>query len=313
MLQQTQVSTVIPYFQRFMERYPEVTALAAAPLDDVLAHWSGLGYYARARNLHACARTVADQFDGVFPNTVADCMVLPGIGRSTAGAIVSQAYDHPAAILDGNVRRVLARHAAVDGWPGVPAVANTLWGIAEQRLSPTRAADYTQALMDLGATCCTARNPKCLLCPVQTDCQARLQGRIGELPTGKPRRARPRRQAQVLIVENRDGDILLLRRPQRGIWGGLWSPPVVATTDRWPDGLDTLPQRQGSPLRAIAHRFTHFDLQMDPVHLQGDVAPDSDHRWHPPAQALTLGLPAPIRRMIEQLAASPAAAATETP
>lgn len=303
MLQQTQVTTVIPYFARFMARFPDVQSLASAPLDDVLAHWSGLGYYARARNLHACARVVADTLKGEFPSTVEGCMALPGIGRSTAGAIVSQAYDQPAAILDGNVRRVLARHAALHGWPGTPAVSNAFWALAESRLPTRRHADYTQAVMDLGATCCTSRKPQCLLCPVSEDCVARAQGSIATLPTPKPKRARPQKRAQILIIENDDGDILLSRRPQRGIWGGLWSPPVIEADQAWPQGLAELPKRESTPLTPIAHSFTHFDLQMDPVHLLGESRPDEDHVWHAPSQALTLGLPAPIRRMIEQLVA----------
>lgn len=311
MLQQTQVATVIPYFVRFMSRFPDVRTLAAAPQDDVLAHWSGLGYYARARNLHACAKVVTEALGGQFPDTVDGCMALPGIGRSTAGAIVSQAFDRPAAILDGNVRRVLARHAALEGWPGVPAVAARFWQLAESRLPDARFADYTQALMDLGATCCTARKPQCLLCPVQEDCVARLQGSINQLPTAKPKRARAQRRAQILIVENDAGDILLARRPQQGIWGGLWSPPVVESEQAWPQALEGLPRRAQSPLTPIAHSFTHFDLQMDPVHLQSDQAAEADHIWHPPALALTLGLPAPIRRMIEQLVANAATPSSE--
>ncbi|WP_052378422.1 A/G-specific adenine glycosylase [Polycyclovorans algicola] len=310
MLQQTQVATVIPYFTRFMARFPDVATLAAAPLDDVLAHWSGLGYYARARNLHACAQGVANGLGGEFPRTVEGCLALPGIGRSTAGAIVSQAFDARAPILDGNVRRVLARHAALHGWPGTPAVSKAFWALAESRLPEARYADYTQALMDLGATCCTARRPQCLLCPVQEDCLARQQGSVASLPTPKPRRARPRKQAQVLVVENHDGEILLARRPQRGIWGGLWSLPVIMAGDAWPSGLDALQPFDNTPLTPIAHSFTHFDLQMDPVHLQGQPAVNDDLIWHAPTQALTLGLPAPIRRMIEQRVAHTAATTT---
>jgi len=306
MLQQTQVATVIPYFARFMARFPDVQTLACAPLDDVLAHWSGLGYYARARNLHACAKVVTETLNGAFPRTIDGCMALPGIGRSTAGAIVSQAFDLPAPILDGNVRRVLARHAALHGWPGTPAVSQTFWALAEARLPTHRHADYTQALMDLGATCCTARRPQCLLCPVQHDCLARQRGSIDHLPTPKPRRTRPRKRAQILIIENEAGDILLARRPQRGLWGGLWSPPVIDAEQCWPAALDALPRRDHAPLAPIAHRFTHFDLQMDPVRLLGTSPPDTDHVWHTPSVALTLGLPAPIRRMIEQLVAQPA-------
>jgi len=310
MLQQTQVATVIPYFARFMARFPDVQTLADAPQDDVLAHWSGLGYYARARNLHACAQAVMTRFGGAFPDTVEACMSLPGIGRSTAGAIVSQAFDAPAAILDGNVRRVLARHAGIDGWPGTPAVSRRFWATAEARLPKARFADYTQALMDLGATCCTTRAPQCTTCPVAADCIARTTQRIAELPTPKPKRARPHRQAAVLIVENPQGEILLQRRPQSGIWGGLWSPPVIDSEQPWPIELQALTPRDDSPLTPVLHRFTHFDLTMQPVHLHGAATPDEACRWQPPAQALTLGLPAPIRRMMEQLAAAIAAAPT---
>ncbi|HVT35954.1 MAG TPA: A/G-specific adenine glycosylase, partial [Nevskiaceae bacterium] len=218
MLQQTQVTTVMPYFERFLARFADVQALAAAPLDDVLALWSGLGYYARARNLHACAQTVVREHGGEFPRDIETMMALPGIGRSTAGAILAQAHGQRHAILDGNVRRVLSRHAAVPGWTGEPAVQKKLWAIAESLLPQARLPDYTQALMDLGATVCTARKPACDACPVRADCAARTQQRVAEFPAAKPKRARPQRRSLMLLIENARGEILFERRAAAGIW-----------------------------------------------------------------------------------------------
>ncbi|MGH8446294.1 MAG: A/G-specific adenine glycosylase, partial [Solimonas sp.] len=219
MLQQTQVATVIPYFARFLERFPDLRNLAAAPQDDVLALWAGLGYYARARNLHRCAQALVAEHGGEFPRNIEAVAELPGIGRSTAGAILAQAHGDRHAILDGNVRRVLARHAAIPGWPGQPTVQKQLWREAEARLPHERLADYTQALMDLGASVCTSRNPKCLLCPLAGDCQARIAGTVAQYPGAKPSRERPTREATLLLVEDAQGRLLLERRPPTGLWG----------------------------------------------------------------------------------------------
>ena len=225
MLQQTQVAAVIPYFQRFVARFPDLRSLAAADQDEVLSLWSGLGYYARARNLLRCAQLLLSEHGGEFPQDPRLLETLPGIGRSTANAIVAQSYGSRWPILDGNVKRVLARHAGVSGWPGRSEVSAQLWRIADQRTPQTDLANYTQAIMDLGASCCRLRNPGCERCPVAEDCVARMDGRIAELPTARPKRERPHR-IQYLQIWTGNGEILLQRRPPSGIWGGLWCPPL---------------------------------------------------------------------------------------
>lgn len=292
MLQQTQVATVIPYYRRFLARFPDVSALARAPLDDVLARWSGLGYYARARNLHAAAQRIVARHDGEFPRTFDDVIALPGIGRSTAGAILAQAFGQRHAILDGNVRRVLARHAAVAGWPGTPRVAARLWREAEARLPHARLADYTQALMDLGATVCTPRAPRCGACPVAADCRAYLRNVVDRYPSRKPVRARPRRRAELLLVANRRGELLLERRPERGIWGGLWCPPLVHAPQRFRGAVvERLP--------VVRHAFSHFDLDLTPLRVQR-LAPAAAGAatWLKRADLPRYGLPAPIRKLL---------------
>jgi A/G-specific adenine glycosylase len=300
MLQQTQVGTVIGYFERFMQRFPTLGSLAAAELDDVLALWSGLGYYARGRNLHQAARTCRDRHAGELPDDPASLEALPGIGRSTANAIVAQAFDRRAPILDGNVKRVLARHAGIAGWPGRSATARALWSASEARTPARRAADYTQAIMDLGATLCTARNPSCTICPVARDCRARIEDRIGELPGRKPRRERPARTTTLLIVENGAGQFLLERRPPTGIWGGLWSLPAAGTVSL----AEPVEQLDGPP--TIVHQFSHFSLTMHFRHLRigHDSAvgvADSQQWWFGREQALASGLPRPIRTTLEAL------------
>jgi len=224
MLQQTQVSTVVPYFERFLQRFPDVHSLAAAAQDDVLALWSGLGYYARARNLHRAAQHIVERHDGKFPTTLEAWLALPGIGRSTAGAILAQAFEQRQPILDGNVRRVLARYHAIDGWPGDRAVQDQLWKRAEAATPHRRIADYTQAIMDLGATVCT-RTPRCNQCPLSTGCGAHRLGRTADFPGRRPRKTLPVRLTAMLVLRDENGRILLVRRPPTGIWGGLWSLP----------------------------------------------------------------------------------------
>lgn len=307
MLQQTQVVTVIPYFERFLQRFPTLAALAEAPIDDVLALWSGLGYYARARNLHRCAQQLLATHGGEFPRDIAAMEALPGIGRSTAGAVLAQAFGERHAILDGNVRRVLARHDAIAGWPGTPKVQATLWQAAESRLPTARLADYTQALMDLGATLCTARAPVCGKCPVHADCVASLNDSVASYPTPRPRKLRPRRSARLLLLQSADGRLLLERRPPVGIWGGLWSPPVLDEAEpgeqEWCARHALRPSRAPEILEAVNHAFTHFDLALTPVRLY--VAADSHAiaepgtwRWVTMAEAQALGLPAPVRKLL---------------
>ncbi len=309
MLQQTQVSTVIPYFERFLQRFPTIATLAAAPIDDVLALWSGLGYYARARNLHRCAQQIVIEHGGEFPRELAAMQALPGIGRSTAGAILSQAYGQREAILDGNVRRVLARHEAIAGWPGAPKVQAALWAAAEARLPTARMADYTQALMDLGATLCTARRPACERCPVRIDCVASNSDEVSLYPGAKPRKARPRREARLLLLQSAiDGRLLLQRRPPVGIWGGLWSPPVLDDAEidpqHWCERQALSPAAQHSSLPVVQHAFTHFDLSLQPLRLQVTVQASAVRepegwRWVTITEAEALGLPAPIRKLLQ--------------
>jgi len=304
MLQQTQVATVIPYYQRFLARFPGIAALAAAPLDEVLALWSGLGYYARARNLHRAAQQIVARHGGEFPRGFEAAFALPGIGRSTAGAILAQAYGARHAILDGNARRVFARHAGIKGWPGAPRVAQKLWCAAEERLPRAKLVDYTQALMDLGATLCTARAPRCGDCPVAADCVARAQGKVERLPSPRPRRERPRRAAHLLLIENDRGELLLERRPERGIWGGLWCPPLASGPWRKPGMklIETLPQ--------IRHAFTHYELRMTPLRLRaGRVqAALAGADWIQPAEFGRYGMPAPVRQLLRSLWERPMAA-----
>jgi len=299
MLQQTRVETVTGYFRRFMARFADVNSLARAELDDVLALWSGLGYYARARNLHAAARGVVERFEGEFPSELEALETLPGIGRSTAAAIRAQAFDRRAVILDGNVKRVVARHAGIDGWPGRAAVSRALWAASEARTPEARAADYTQAIMDLGATLCAPRQPRCSDCPVAVDCVARREGRQHELPGRKPRKPVPRRVQAYLAARDRDGRVLLERRPPSGIWGGLWCLPEA---DRFASSV-------GTTLPALAprnHAFTHFRLEMRFEHRRLEpgegIAERDGSAWFTHEEALAAGLPRPVRAVIEALA-----------
>ena len=307
MLQQTQVQVVIPYFERFVAALPDVASLAAAPLDDVLALWSGLGYYARARNLHAAAKVCVDVHGGELPRDIDMLVALPGIGRSTAGAILAQAWGDRFPILDGNVKRVLARMHGIEGWPGTPAIEKQLWTIAAQHLPQTRLADYVQAQMDFGATLCTRHDPACVLCPLQDECVALHEGRVAELPTPKPGKPLPERQAIMLWAEDRAGSVLLQRRPPAGIWASLWSLPEAADHEgarHWFDTHLAGDYDSASPLAAVAHGFTHYRLQIQPlrwcdVALRTQLADNDDLRWVPRDAMRTLGIPAPIRKLLQ--------------
>ena len=305
MLQQTQVATVVPYFERFVARFPDLPALAAAREDDVLALWSGLGYYSRARNLHAAARVIVAEHGGIFPTLPTAIAQLPGVGRSTAAAIAALAFGQPCAILDGNVKRVLARHGGIAGWPGEKKTETALWQLAESLLPDTAIEPYTQGMMDLGALVCTRSRPACPVCPVNVDCIAHTQGRIDELPTPRPKKALPEKQVQMLLLLDR-GELMLEKRPSQGIWGGLWSLPEVApgtdAADHCRDrfGFITLTQQA---LPQFTHSFTHFRLHIRPVelHLAPRHSTPPGQIWMPLADALDAALPAPVRTLVRQL------------
>ena len=291
MLQQTRVSTVEPYFERFLARFPDVRTLAAAGLDEVLHLWSGLGYYARARNLHRAAGIVVREHGGVFPDTVEAVQALPGIGRSTAAAIVAQGHGRRAAILDANVKRVLARRHRVAGPVSNAATLEALWRLAEAHTPAPRAADYTQAIMDLGATVCLRRRPRCDQCPVSTDCQARAAGDPERYPERAPRRARRVERSRFFVVVDPHGACLVEQRPPRGIWGGLWSPPQRGAEEPVESFLETagITPELVTQVRAadvFRHGFTHFDLEVEPVYVRLKSRPprvrETAARWIDP-------------------------------
>ncbi|MEW5967057.1 MAG: A/G-specific adenine glycosylase [Pseudomonadota bacterium] len=305
MLQQTQVATVVPYFERFVARFPDLASLAAAHEDAVLALWSGLGYYSRARNLHAAARALVERHGGRFPADPETLAQLPGVGRSTAAAIAALAFGRRAAILDGNVRRVLARHGGVAGWAGDTRVEAALWQLAESRLPQRDIEAYTQGMMDLGALVCTRSRPDCPACPVRDDCVAHAQNRTAELPTPRPRKTLPEREVQMLLLMDR-GELLLEKRPLRGIWGGLWSLPEL---DPDVDPIRHCREHLGVTARTqqalprLSHGFTHFRLHIQPVRV--DLAPRRatlpGQIWLTPADALDAALPSPVRRLVARL------------
>ena len=326
MLQQTQVATVIPYYARFMERFPDVHALAAAPVDEVLHLWTGLGYYARARNLHQAAQRVVSEHHGDFPATLEAVQALPGIGRSTAGAILALSRAQRHSILDGNVKRVLTRYFGVEGFPGESAVEKRLWRLADEATPAARVAHYTQAIMDLGATVCVRSRPLCDRCPLRIHCIARSEGRQAALPTPRPKKVRPQRVAHVVILKRDDGALLLEQRPPSGLWGGLWTFPqfddpdaaklwfqrVAATyaagdddggaegeaTPGWAAGAQHLPP--------YSHAFTHFDLTLHPVVIKSRaaaaaVADDARYRWYDVREPAKIGLAKPAVDLIHAL------------
>ncbi|WP_210397248.1 A/G-specific adenine glycosylase [Motiliproteus sediminis] len=311
MLQQTQVATVIPYYQRFMAAFPDVVSLAAAPIDQVLHLWTGLGYYARARNLHRAAQQLVADHGGEFPRSVAELETLPGIGRSTAGAIVALSTGQWAPILDGNVKRVLSRCFAVDGWPGQSAVLKRLWALAETHTPAQRVADYTQAMMDLGATLCTRSRPDCPRCPLQQACKANAVGEPQRFPGAKPRKVLPRRQGWLLVATDSEGGVLIEQRPPAGIWGGLWSLPQyeseAALRQAW--GLS---ESSGEPLEPIRHTFSHFQLELFPLRVAStQLAPgevrEASQCWYRVDQPAAIGLAAPIKAFLERTQATLAA------
>jgi A/G-specific adenine glycosylase len=328
MLQQTQVATVIPYYQRFIASFPDIAALAAASEEQVLAHWSGLGYYARGRNLHKAAQIIVDKFNGEFPRKFEDIVELPGIGRSTAAAVCALAYHERRAILDGNVKRVLARYCGIEGWAGEKKVEERLWQQAEALLpdsSPRPAgerarerggsdsdiATYTQALMDMGATVCVRSSPRCAACPVQADCVAVQTDRTAELPAPRPKKTVPERHATFLLLMH-GNDILLEKRPGSGIWGGLWCPPQfedeIAARDWF--GRSGMEACEGKRLEMFTHTFTHFRLHITPLKIELARKPlraaQPGSVWLEVGEALGAAIPMPVRMMLEsQLDRSP--------
>ncbi|MBT8145913.1 MAG: A/G-specific adenine glycosylase [Gammaproteobacteria bacterium] len=308
MLQQTQVSTVIPYYQRFMEAFPDLQTLAAANQDQVLHHWTGLGYYARARNLHRAAQDVLEKFDGKFPEHVEQLCELPGIGQSTAGAIVALAHGKRATILDGNVKRVLTRCFAVAGWPEQSAVKKQLWELADTLTPEKEVARYTQAIMDLGATVCTRSKPECPVCPMQNRCQALKSDTIDSYPGRRPAKSLPVKATVMHMLHNRKNQVLLEKRPPSGIWGGLWSFPETTDANRFPNGL-MIELQPAEPERwpVLRHTFSHYHLDITPLHQQVGKLPDKVMEsgrwlWYPLDTPLEVGLAAPVKKLLERLA-----------
>jgi len=305
MLQQTQVQTVIPYFEKFVRELPNLRALAEADEDRVVALWAGLGYYARARNLHKAARTCVGQHGGELPQDFEALAELPGIGRSTAGAILAQAHGLRFAILDGNVKRVLCRFHGVDGWPASGPVEKRLWEYAEGHLPETRLADYTQAIMDFGATLCTRSDPSCVLCPLQSACVALRDGRIAELPESKPGKPLPERRTLMLLLRDAENRVLLVRRPPTGVWSGMWSLPEVADHDEarvFVATASSVDFEDNQPLPLIEHTFSHYRLHIAPL-LWREAAPssrigDNVQRWQALDALDEVGLPAPVRKLL---------------
>jgi len=305
MLQQTQVATVIPYYQRFVASFPTIAALAVATEEQVLAHWSGLGYYARGRNLHRAAQIIVDKYHGEFPRQFEQILELPGIGRSTAAAICALAFHERRAILDGNVKRVLSRYCGIDGSPSEKMVQAQLWQQAEALLPKRDIAAYIQAQMDLGATLCTRSKPKCFDCPVRSDCVALQSGRVGELPTPRARKAVPERNATFLLLMH-GNDILLEKRPGKGIWGGLWCPPQFddeAAAKSWfmQKGMTA---SHGERLATFTHTFTHFKLCITPLKIQFARKPvrveQPGSLWLDVGEALRAAIPMPVRALLKE-------------
>ena len=307
MLQQTQVASVIGYYSKFMQRFPNIAALALAAQEDVLQHWSGLGYYSRARNLHHAATIIMDQYNGAFPQDFDIIQTLPGIGRSTAAAIASFAFNQVQTILDGNVKRVLARHFLVEGWPSSPKVEKDLWRLAEELLPQQDMVAYTQGLMDLGATLCSRSKPKCSSCPLINTCAAYQQNRVAELPTPKPRKAIPEKYTTMLILLHGD-EIMLEKRPPTGIWGGLLSFPETDAKL----GFETIVLNQFAiiaeatqPLPVLSHAFTHFKLHIQPQPMQAlKLQPEIDepkYIWLSIEDAIGAAIPTPIRKILHSL------------
>lgn len=316
MLQQTQVATVIPFFERFITKFPDINSLNQASEDDVLAQWSGLGYYSRARNIHKTAQLICSQFAGEFPQSLAELQKLPGIGPSTAAAIASQAFEQPTAIMDGNVARVLSRYFAVEGDPQLASVKKRLWHLAQSCMSLHRCADYTQAIMDLGATCCTKSKPQCEQCPLRASCQAFLLDKTSEYPFPKTKKIRPIKQEQFLLLHREDGRIYLERRPSPGLWGGLWCLPAI---DWSSDAKTWIAEHYGiacltmADIMEMKHSFTHFHLHIKAKSLLAavDNAVKTPGRWFERTELDQIVLAKPVKQIILTFTAANAPFATD--
>ena len=310
MLQQTQVSTAIPYFNNFMAAFPTVGDLAQSSMDTVLYHWSGLGYYSRARNLHKAAQIIIQNFNGLLPETVAALTTLPGIGRSTAGAIASIAMNTRAPILDGNVKRVLTRFFAIAGWPGKAAVEKQLWQLAEFMLPNERHNHYTQAMMDMGALICTRSKPLCSTCPLHTECTAYQNRQVSSFPSLKPKKNLPVKKTRLLILINRKKEVLLEKRCEKGIWGGMWSLPEFSPESDLETDVKTYTGYQLNsfkPWPVLRHTFSHYHLDISPIqaHITDTPATCKKQKerwcWYSPGIKQIIGIPAPIKKLLEQL------------
>jgi A/G-specific adenine glycosylase len=307
MLQQTQVATVAGYFERFVAALPDLRALAAAPEDQVLALWSGLGYYRRARFLHRAAQLCVERHGGELPRDFDALAALPGIGRSTAGAILAQAYGLRFPILDGNVKRVLTRYHGIHGHPGGSAVEKQLWRHADAHTPAARVADYTQAIMDLGATVCTRARPRCEACPLARSCIAWRDGLVAQLPSAKPAKTTPTRATVMLILRDARGRVLLERRGPQGVWSGLWSLPEAAgIDDAWRRARHHARIDAAVPLAPFVHVFSHYKLHIEPLLFDGaaaagGIADNPGLRWCDATEKAALGLPAPVRKLLQQI------------
>jgi A/G-specific adenine glycosylase len=312
MLQQTQVTTVIPYFERFITRFPTVAELAAAPQDEVLHLWTGLGYYARARNLHKTAQQVMAQWAGELPQQPDQLETLPGIGRSTAAAIASSVFNTHAAILDGNVKRVLSRFFALQQWPGDTAATAQLWKWSEALTPVQRVADYNQVMMDLGAMVCTRSKPKCELCPLQVQCLAYQTEQTASLPKSKPKKDKPVKSTCLLMLQAPDGRVALQQRPGVGIWGGLFSFPEFTDAEALENSVSHYPVERIEPWRSFRHTFSHYHLDIEPIRVWlrdwPNEVQNSNQLWYNPAlmnnNEQEIGLPAPIKTLLLKLADS---------
>jgi A/G-specific adenine glycosylase len=295
MLQQTQVAAVIGYYAKFMQRFPSISALASASQEEVLQSWSGLGYYSRARNLHDAAQKIVDEFSGIFPTQFDAILSLPGIGKSTAAAISTFALNAPQPILDGNVKRVFARHFNIAGWPSTPTIEKKMWQIAQRENPTENAIAYTQGLMDLGATLCTRSKPKCAVCPVNSSCEALEKKLVHTLPTPKPRQIIPEKNTTMLVLMNGD-EVMLEKRASIGIWGGLWSFPEVNNDD--------INLQNASPLTKLTHTFTHFKLHIQPqlVHTNKKTQVNEPRTiWLSLDDAIGAAIPTPVRKILQEI------------